>query len=216
MAREWLDAPSRSVGFALATYPPALFGEAGVHRREGVPSAAMGLGLLFGTTRTPPKGKAVEVVSWLWRDDLGHRKTFRRTAHDRLVLPAARQDEFADEVACAVDDNPLRVSPVALALRFGNPSAILGSVVPINVDAIDHKAIGARPHVCDKGTEIRTPSVTYADAATSVVPELLHPRVAASLLHGDPNRVEGVRVLKRHSCSPSMEHTSTKRNGEPE
>lgn len=213
MARDGLHAPSRSVGFALAAYSPALLCEAGVLRREGMPSIAMGSGLFLGAARVAPKGEAAEVLSRLCGDNFGHGKTFCRAPHDRFGLPAARQHEFADEVACTVDDDPLCVAPIALAVLGGNPPTILRRVVPVNVNAVNHEAIWARPHVGNEGVEVVTPPLANADTSSPIVLEDLCSRVPASVPHVHPCVEKGVRVLERHGGYPCEKYTSTKWKG---
>lgn len=216
MARDGLNAPRRSVGLTLAAYPPALLSEAGVHRREGMPPTAMGPCLLLGAARTAPKGKAAEILSRLGGDNLGHRKALRCAPYDRFGLPAARQDKFADEVACTVDDDPLCVAPITLAVLGGNPSTILGRVIPVNVNAVDHEAIGARPHVGDKGMEVATPPLANANTSSPIVLERLRSRVPASVPHAHPCVEKGMRIFKRHSGSPCEKYTSAEWKGKTE
>lgn len=216
MARDGLHSSGGPVGSALSALPPTLFGGVCVLVRESVPPVAMGSGLLFGTAGPAAQGEAAGIGPGFTSKDFRHREALRCAPDDRVGLSPARQSKGADKMAFPVDYNPLRVAPVALALRFGNPSAILGRVVPINVDAINHEAIRARPHISGEGVEIVDPSITNADAAPAIVLELFHSGVSASILHGRPHSVDGVAIFKRHSGSPCEKHTSMERQGEPE
>lgn len=73
------------------------------------------------------------------------------------------------------------------------PSAVIGTVWAVVVNAIDGATFRARPHVAQKTAEIMAPLWRHVDAACSVVFEMFVMRVVAAVFRGTP-RVVFARV----------------------
>lgn len=74
---------------------------------------------------------------------------------------------------------------ISCLLELGGPSAVVGHVVPVVVDAVDGHAIGSRTHVGKERLE-RCPSRVVRDTTTSVAGIEPIMRVVAPVSHGSP------------------------------
>lgn len=190
---------------------PPIWGGADVIRRKGVAAMASLQSALLFATGSPPKSEAGQVMPFLGRDNLSHRQPKFGSRNDGVSFVPVGQSECAGEVSLSFDFNPDGDSPVDLALGARRPSAIVGAIPAIVVDAVDGIAIRARPHVSNKGSEVALPAVAHSDAAPPVVHPLLESWVVTSAKHSLPDRVERVRVFERHGCDPSRMKCSTRR-----
>lgn len=115
----------------------------------------------------------------------------RLTLQAAPLAPECLEAETA-RLGRATGVGPSRSSVLAL-LSGCRPSAVLGRVGTVVVDAVDGCPPGFGPHVLDERHEPATtkPPVADSDASAPVHREVLGPRTGASLDHPAPCRISG-------------------------
>lgn len=119
---------------------------------------------------------------------------------------------------------PLRPSIEALLALCG-PSAIIGRVRTVVVDAINRVCVGwFIAHVCKEGHERVTPPIADINATAAIVSEGLVAVVFAPHFHGDPSPVfRGINTLSMLAALPmlsegdanALESKTATRNNKP-
>lgn len=148
---------------------------------------------------------------------MGHRHFGRDSsadAHDadiRLDAKVSTRRCDAVKEPSAYGDLHIRSLVLSALLRSTCPSAVLGRVVPVGVNAVDRVLLaGSRPHVTQKQFK-RIPALAHLDTAPSPSWEVLVPHIGASPLHPEPRpvlraRLASTLVTVPHHCFRALRH----------
>src|SRR5215469_7640127 len=91
-------------------------------------------------------------------------------------------------------DSSLYQPGIARLLPGGRPTAVLGRVIAVVVDAVERVGSrGARAHVGEERHEVVAPALAYLDAAAAVAREIRAVRPATAADHAVPDLVFGMR-----------------------
>ncbi len=211
---------SKSCGSALShlfavagpAITPALWRNPCILWRPFMAVSAMGLCKLLGTTGNDAFRPTPPCRSPFRRNHLIERKPQRRPAHDGVCFQARALGKFGGDVADPAYHRDSRLSTIALLLTSRRPTAIVGKVALVVINAINRMSGWPRTHIGFEVCKTMKPALAYLDAATSIVIKLFCSRIQASALYSLPHVVDWIGVLERHVATLTPDASRHKRS----